>query len=308
MPQGQWDDARRAFERAVRFNPGLALAHYNLGGRARHAGAARGGHSRVSRDRATGARDERSVRQHRRRAVQARSSTPKRSPTWNRPSASHRNPPPRITISGSSSQAWVAWTTLSTRSSVRRRWRRTDARTRRALADTHYNVGVTHARARRWSDAIDSYHKAIGFNRELPEAFNGAGIALSRLHRDQSAVAMFDEALRLRPSFAEARYNLASSLAALGRYGDAIESCRAALRTRPHLRQAIQLLDGRSAHVRAGPPLGRKHDASGTQYDERRTLNAEPRERGTERTQRTERQAERQPGNGTMEPNRTSRT
>jgi tetratricopeptide (TPR) repeat protein len=118
-----------------------------------------------------------------------------------------------------------------------------DAATRRALADTHYNIGVRHARRQRWSEAVASYETAIGFDRLLPEAFNGAGIALRRLHDDHAAVAMFDEALRLRPSFAEARYNLAGALAALGRYAEAMESCRTALELRPKLREAIQLLD-----------------------------------------------------------------
>ena len=115
--------------------------------------------------------------------------------------------------------------------------------TRRALADTHYNIGVRHARRQRWSEAVASYETAIGFDRGSAEAFNGAGIALRRLHHDQAAVAMFDEALRLRPSFADARYNLAGALAALGRYAEAIESCRTALELRPKLREAIQLLD-----------------------------------------------------------------
>lgn len=118
-----------------------------------------------------------------------------------------------------------------------------DPATRRALADTHYNVGVRHADQRRWTAAIVSYETALAFRRDLPEAFNGIGTALTRLRRDHQAVPMFDEAQRQRPSYAEARYNLARTLAVLGRYGDAIEECRAALSARPNLWQAVQLLD-----------------------------------------------------------------
>ena len=118
-----------------------------------------------------------------------------------------------------------------------------DAATRAALADTYYNLGVEHARRLHWDEALASYQTALGFDRSLPEAFNGAGIALTHLHRDNAALAMFGEAVRLRPSFVAARYNLAAALAAAGRYAEAIASCRTALEYQPWLQPAAHLLD-----------------------------------------------------------------
>ena len=115
--------------------------------------------------------------------------------------------------------------------------------TRRALADTHFNIGTRAAARQQWKDALASYRKALEFDDDSPQAYNAAGAALTRLHREREAVAMFNEALRRRPAFAEARYNLASALVALGRFREAIAACRAALRIQPTLLPAVQLLD-----------------------------------------------------------------
>lgn len=115
--------------------------------------------------------------------------------------------------------------------------------TRRALAETHVNIGMRAAARQHWQEALVSYRRALDYNGDLPEAFNGAGVALSRLRDDHAAVAMFNEALRRRPRFAEARYNLASALVTIGRYREAIAACRAALRVQPTLVPAAQLLD-----------------------------------------------------------------
>lgn len=138
---------------------------------------------------------------------------------------------------------------------------------RRTLADAQYNAGVTLARQRRWTDAIDRYRRALDADADLPEAFNGLGVALAGMHQHEAALAMYAEALRLRPAFADARYNLAISQAALGRRADAIASCHATLEARPTLWQARQLLDRlerdaatRGAHHDWAPPTD---DAAG---------------------------------------------
>jgi tetratricopeptide (TPR) repeat protein len=115
--------------------------------------------------------------------------------------------------------------------------------TRRALADTHASIGMRAAARQQWAEALASYRRALDYDGDLPEAFNGAGVALSRLRDDHAAVAMFHEALRRRPRFADARYNLASALVTLGRYREAMAACRAALRVQPTLLPAVQLLD-----------------------------------------------------------------
>jgi tetratricopeptide (TPR) repeat protein len=117
-----------------------------------------------------------------------------------------------------------------------------DPATARALADTHYNIGVSEARRGSWRRAMESYAAALEFKRDFPEAFHSAAIAVVHLGDYHSAIALFDEALRLRPRFAEAQYNRATTLAALGRYGDALRSCREALQSNPRLREALLFL------------------------------------------------------------------
>ena len=242
VASGQWDDARRAFERAIRWDPTLAVAHFNLGvalsvlGRSEDALQAYREALRLVptlSDALVNIGVELFKQGQTGEALVTLKQAVRMAPMS---AAPYHNLGVLLASLGELDEAVAALQRAADLAP-------TNAATRRALADTHYNIGVRHARRQRWSQAVASYETAIGFDRRSPEAFNGAGIALRRLHYDRAAVAMFDEALRLRPSFAEARYNLAGALAALGRYGEAMESCRSVLELQPGLREAIQLLD-----------------------------------------------------------------
>jgi tetratricopeptide (TPR) repeat protein len=239
---GKWEEARRAFERAVAWNPDLAAAHFNLGvalgvlGRRDDALAAYRRALRLAPAMSEalvniGVELFKSERWTEALASLERAVAIAPSNPW-----AHHNLGVVLASVGRLDDAIAA---LSRAAALAPE----DHATRHALADTHYNIGVRHARRREWTAALASYQRAIEFDSLLPEAFNGAGIAYRRLYGDHAATAMFAEAVRLRPHFVDARYNLASSLAALGRYEDAIESCRAALRLHPTLRPAVQLLD-----------------------------------------------------------------
>jgi len=113
---------------------------------------------------------------------------------------------------------------------------------RRALAETQYNAGVHFARRQLWKEAIGRYRAAVAVDRSFADSFNGIGVALGRQDDHEAALQMYDEAVRLRPSFVEARYNRAISYAVLARYADAIQSCRAILAARPDFSRARALL------------------------------------------------------------------
>ena len=242
VADGQWDKARRAFERAVSWNPDLAAAHFNLGvalgvlGRGDDALAAYRRALRLAPAMSEALVNIGVELFKRERWAEALTSLERAvalapSNPW-----AHHNLGVVLSSVGRLDEAVAALMRAAALAPA-------DQATRNALADTYYNIGVRHARRRDWTAALASYERAIEFDRLLPEAFNGAGIAYRRLDGHHAAAAMFAEAVRLRPEFVEARYNLATSLAALGRYTDAIESCRAALRLHPTLRPAVQLLD-----------------------------------------------------------------
>jgi tetratricopeptide (TPR) repeat protein len=242
VAEHRWADARRAFEQALAWNADLAAAHYNLGvtlaalGRRDEAIAA----YREALRRAP-AMSEALINLgvelfQRGRADQALSCLQQAVRVAPHAGVTHHNLGVVLQGLGRLDEAVAALERAAALAPE-------NVATLHALADTHYNIGVRHARRHRWIDAVASYRTAVGFRRDLPEAFNGAGVALVHLRQDRQAMPMFEEALRLRPSFAEASYNLARTLVALGRMTEAVEACWAALRAEPHLRQALQLLE-----------------------------------------------------------------
>jgi tetratricopeptide (TPR) repeat protein len=240
--KARWDEARRAFEGAIMWNPDLTMAHYNLGvtlgllGRSDEAIAAYRAALRLAPRMAAALVNlgvELSKRDRLHEALDSLEKAARVAPGY---APAQHNLGVVLASLGRLDEAIAALDRAAALVPE-------DPATRRALADTHYNIGVRHAGQRQWMAALTSYETAVRFSRELPDAFNGAGVALSRLGRERDSLPMFEEAVRQRPSYAEARYNLARSLAVLGRYFEAMAECRTVLSAQPHLRQAIELLD-----------------------------------------------------------------
>lgn len=242
VARGDWDAARRAFEQAVSWNHDLALGHFNLGVTL---GVLKRHDEAISAYRRTlqiapamsealinlGVELFNAGRPH--EAVAPLEQAIRRTPEQ---AAGHHNLGVVLAELGRLDEAIHALDKADTLAPGA-------VSTRRALADTHYNLGSRRAHERRWRDALDHYQASIRYDEAHAEAFNGAGIALARLGQDEAAVTMFNDALTRRPGFAEASYNLAIALAALGRHAEAVDACRAALASRPTLVPAAQLLD-----------------------------------------------------------------
>ena len=242
VARGDWDAARRAFEHAVSWNHDLALGHFNLGvtlGVLKRPDEAIAAYRRTLQVAPAmsealinlGVELFKAGRPH--EALAPLEQAVRRAPEQ---AAGHHNLGVVLAELGRVAEAIRALEKADTLAPGA-------VPTRRALADTHYNLGTRRAHERHWRDALNHYQAAIRYDGAHAGAFNGAGIALARLGQDEAAVTMFNDALTRRPGFAEASYNLALALAALGRHAEAVDACRAALASRPTLVPAAQLLD-----------------------------------------------------------------
>jgi tetratricopeptide (TPR) repeat protein len=238
--QGQWHDARRLFEAAIRLSPSAAL-YYNLGVTL----AALGDADRAVRAYADALRLDPSLVEarvnigvelsHAGRPTEALDHLERATRRAPRMVATHHNLGLVLAQLGRLDASIASLTRAFALDPD-------DTVVRRALADAQYNSGVHFARRRLWKEAIGRYRAALAIDRGFADSFNGIGVALGRLDNHEGALEMYDEAVRLRPSFVEARYNLAISYTALARYADAIRSCRAILSGRPDFARARALL------------------------------------------------------------------
>jgi tetratricopeptide (TPR) repeat protein len=100
-------------------------------------------------------------------------------------------------------------------------------------ARLHLIRGRTALEARRFSEAADSFRKAVAAQPEsIPAHFN-LGAALSQTGDLPGAIAQFEEILRLDPNHPNTHYNLGLLLAQLNRDEEAIKHLQAALADTP---------------------------------------------------------------------------
>jgi tetratricopeptide (TPR) repeat protein len=81
-------------------------------------------------------------------------------------------------------------------------------------AAAHYNLGAALAKRGQMEEAIRHYQEAIRLEPNRAEAHNNLGTALYQQGRNGEATRQFQEALRLKPDYAEARKNLILALPA----------------------------------------------------------------------------------------------
>lgn len=82
--------------------------------------------------------------------------------------------------------------------------------------------------ARRASEAIDRYRKALELDPENIWTYIGLGNALTELREYEEAITVYESALELNPDFAMAYAFWGYALTALGKPGEAIERCQVA--------------------------------------------------------------------------------
>lgn len=88
-------------------------------------------------------------------------------------------------------------------------------------AESEYNKGLQAKAAKRYSDAIVSFRKAVDIKANYPEAWNELGFALRQTGQYAEAIKAYDEALRLRPNFPEALEYKGEAYVKMGKLDDA---------------------------------------------------------------------------------------
>ena len=90
-------------------------------------------------------------------------------------------------------------------------------------AESEYNKGLQNKAAKRFSEAVADFRRAVDLRQNYPEAWNELGFALRQTGKYSEAVKAYDEALRLRPNFPEALEYLSEAYVKMGRLDDARE-------------------------------------------------------------------------------------
>ncbi len=82
-------------------------------------------------------------------------------------------------------------------------------------------------------EALVQYAEALRLRPDYPEAHNNLGNLLGRLGRSAEAIAEFTEAIRLKPDYSDAYYYYGNTLMELGRLDEAAQQYRLALQFNP---------------------------------------------------------------------------
>lgn len=93
-------------------------------------------------------------------------------------------------------------------------------------AEAEYNKGLQRKAAKRFSEAVADFRRAVSLRPAFAEAWNELGFALRQTGQYAEALAAYDQALRLRPNFPEALEYLGEAYVRLGR----LDEARAVLR------------------------------------------------------------------------------
>jgi Flp pilus assembly protein TadD len=88
-------------------------------------------------------------------------------------------------------------------------------------AEAEYAMGLEAKAAKRFSEAVPHFRRAVELKPGYPEAWNELGFALRQTGQYPEALRAYDEALRLRPNFPEAMEYLGEAYVKLGRLDDA---------------------------------------------------------------------------------------
>jgi tetratricopeptide (TPR) repeat protein/S1-C subfamily serine protease len=105
-------------------------------------------------------------------------------------------------------------------------------------AEAYYNRGVAKFTLGDKKGAIIDYDSAILINPQLAEAYSNRGNAKSALGDEKGAIIDYDSAIRINPQFADAYYNRGSAKSALGNNKGAIIDYDSAIRINPQYANA----------------------------------------------------------------------
>ncbi len=103
--------------------------------------------------------------------------------------------------------------------------------------DAWYNRGVVLIDLERWSEAVESFDRALNLQ-QTPMAWTNRGSALQRLERLNEALESTERALRIAPDYGLAHFNRGVVLRGLKRHGEAVAAFDAVLAATPQHAEA----------------------------------------------------------------------
>lgn len=118
------------------------------------------------------------------------------------------------------------------------------------LAAAHLNLGIALRDQGRFSEACDSFRRAIGLRPQYAEAMDGLAHACISLYDWPAAAQVLGEIVSIWPHKAEMHNNLGTVYQAMGRLDDAIAAYAAALKINPRMVGTLNSLG--SAYVGKG--------------------------------------------------------
>jgi predicted O-linked N-acetylglucosamine transferase (SPINDLY family) len=106
------------------------------------------------------------------------------------------------------------------------------------FAEAYNHRAITLRELTRLDEALASFDRAIALKPDFAEAYNNRGTALHELMRLDEALASFDRAIALKPHNAAAYHNRGVTLRELTRLGEALASCERAIALKPDFPEA----------------------------------------------------------------------
>ncbi len=88
-------------------------------------------------------------------------------------------------------------------------------------AEAEYNKGLQAKAAKRFSDAVTDFRRAVDIRPNFAEAWNELGFALRQTGQYAEALRAYEQALRLRPHYPEALEYMGEAFVKLGRLDEA---------------------------------------------------------------------------------------
>lgn len=97
----------------------------------------------------------------------------------------------------------------------------------------HQNLGIALFKAKRYSEAIESFNVALRLKPEFADVYFNLGLIYTDLKQLPEAIAAFERTIRIQPDYVIAHNNLGNAYLKVGRVEDALRSYRLAMQYNP---------------------------------------------------------------------------